>query len=145
LPFLQKTLPDCKIVPIMVGSQDWQNCELLGNAIAHTFRSEEILIIASSDLYHGYSYKECVATDQFTIQAIEKFEPRQLARALHENKAQACGGGAIVAGQWAAAQLGGKRVVTLKYANSNDITNTREGYVVGYVAAMILNPSSYEK
>lgn len=139
LPFLQKVLPETDFIPIMMGEQSFEMCESLANALSKAFVKDEVLIIASSDLYHGNSYKECVAVDQHTVRLVESFDVRGLSDALDRGKAQACGGGPIVAGLLAARQLGGKKVTILKYANSNDITGSRGGYVVGYVSAMVLN------
>ena len=143
LPFLQKVLVGSSFIPIMLGDQTYRTCKMVGDAMAAAFKGEDVLIIASTDLYHGPSYDECVATDRFTIKQIEAFDPAGLALLLEQKKAQACGGGAVVAGQIGAAQLGGRKVMTLKYANSSDITGTRGAYVVGYVAALVLNSPAY--
>ncbi len=141
IPFLLNALPDIKVMPVMIGDQSINSCRMLGDALAKAFKNEEILIVASSDLYHGYSYEDCVATDRTTIKFIEDFDPEALSAALEQGRAQACGGGAIVAGLIAASQLGGKKVTIVKYANSSDVTGSRGGYVVGYVAALVLNCS----
>ena len=93
IPFLQRVKPNAKIVPVMMYEQNEQNCKILGDAIANVAKDKDVLILASSDLYHGDSYEECVKTDKRTLSYIKKMDPDGLLRALATSEAQACGGG----------------------------------------------------
>jgi hypothetical protein len=136
LPFLQKVLEGFKILPVMMGDQSPQACQILAEALARVCRGKRLLFLASSDLYHGYSYEECVAVDARTLGFIERYDPEGLAEAIERGQAQACGGGPVVVVMTAARELGANRAKMLYHTNSNDVTGERGGYVVGYGAAV---------
>lgn len=136
LPFLQRTFKGFKILPVMMGDQSLKTCQVLAEGLVRVCRGRRLLLLASSDLYHGGSYKECVATDARTLGFVERYDPEGLAEALVRSDAQACGGGPVVAVMLAARGLGANRADVLYNTNSDDITGERGGYVVGYGAAV---------
>jgi len=138
LPFLQRTLTNFKVVPIMLLEPDWATCERVGKAIAKAARGKNVVLLASSDLYHGYSYTDAKQTDSLTTGLVVTFEPQALAEALGSGEAQACGGAPIVAMQVAARELGADRSVLLWKTNSNDMTGEKGGYCVGYSAVAFM-------
>ncbi len=144
LPFLQTVLKDFKIVPIMLLFPPYEECERVGKAVARVAQGKRVLLLASSDLYHGYSYTEAKASDSLTIALMEKFDPRAFYQAMHksyvEDKPFACGGYPIVAMMVAARELGATRAITLHRTNSNDVLNQRGGYCVGYSAVAFVAP-----
>lgn len=136
VPFLQRTLKNFKIVPIMMADQSETNCTVLAQALAKTLKGKKALLVASSDLYHGYSYDNCVKTDKQTLSFIDRFDPKGLLAALKEESAQACGGGPIAAVMMASKLLGATQSKLLKSTNSNDVIGKQGGYVVGYGTAI---------
>ncbi len=137
LPFLQRTLRQVRIVPIAMGEQSYALCSILAEAIAASVGDRSVLLLASTDLYHGESYNECRSTDQRTIGYIEQFDADGLSKALASEQAQACGGGPVVTVMLASRLLGADTVTVLHRTNSGDVTGTKHGYVVGYVSAAI--------
>ncbi len=139
LPFLQKMLPhEFTIIPIVFHDYRWQICNGLGQALAVTLANvPDVLLVASSDLYHGYSYKDCVKTDDDTLKAITAFEPEQFCRGSQASRYQACGAGPITAVQVAAKQLGARTTRVVARTNSADVTGSRGGWTVGYASALI--------
>jgi uncharacterized protein (TIGR00296 family) len=104
----------------------------------------EQLLLASSDLYHGYSYDECVAIDGTTLGLIEKFDAKGLYDALTTGKAQACGGMPIVVVMLASQKLGANKVKVLKRTNSNEVTGEIGGYCVGYGSVVFYQSNQEE-
>ena len=150
LPFLQKALIDPKIVPIVMADRSFGVCQKLARAVAKTAKGKKILIIASSDLYHGYSYEECVTADGRTLETIEEYSPQKLCNGLAKETYQACGGGPITVALLAAKELGANKANVIARTNSNDVTGERGGYCVGYAAVAIYksgtgNPSPKKK
>ncbi|MCS7257816.1 MAG: AmmeMemoRadiSam system protein B [candidate division WOR-3 bacterium] len=147
LPFLQTVLKDFKIVPIMMLNPSYEDCNILAQAIAKNTRGKNILILASSDLYHGYSYSDCQKTDSLTLNYITKFDIKGLYDALSKEKAQACGGYPIVVLMMVADLLGAKEVKLLHRTNSNDVIGEKGGYCVGYASLVFLkeNPTEQEE
>jgi len=139
LPFLQVTLGDFGLLPIMMGDQDWASASELGQALAQTIRDaqDEVLLVASTDLSHFHRYEVAVRLDQLVLDHITAYDPRGLMQTLATHKAEACGGGPVAAVMVAAQELGANRAVLLKFMNSGDVTGDRSS-VVGYAAAALL-------
>jgi len=134
MPFLQRALGDFKIVPVMVLQPSWDECEQLGRAIAAASRGRNVLLLASTDLYHGESYDDAKAADSLTGELFAGFDPRALYDGLAAGRAQACGGYPVVSVMVAARELGADKAVLLGMTNSNDVMGERGGYCVGYSA-----------
>ncbi|HTW91447.1 MAG TPA: AmmeMemoRadiSam system protein B [bacterium] len=134
VPFLQRVLGRFKIVPIMLLEPTYEQCERVGKAIAKVARGKRVLLLASSDLFHGYSYTEANHVDSTTFGLMAKFAPKAFHDALDRGDAQACGGNAITAMMIAARELGADTAVVLATTNSNDVVGEKGGYVVGYSA-----------
>jgi hypothetical protein len=134
VPFLQRVLGSFRIVPIMLLQPTYEQCERVGKAIARAAKGKRVLLLASSDLYHGDSYGDANRIDSATVGLMAKFDPRAFHAALERDEAQACGGNAITAMMVAARELGADTAVVLAQTNSNDVTGERGGYCVGYSA-----------
>jgi AmmeMemoRadiSam system protein B/AmmeMemoRadiSam system protein A len=141
LPFLQIAVPDLKLVPIVIGDQSLQNCKRLAEAIVSKVKGKNVLLVASTDLSHFHSYEEAVRLDQIVIDHIERYDFEGLASDLRTRKCEACGGGPIITTMIAARDLGATKAVTLRYANSGDVTGDRSN-VVGYVAAALVEQAA---
>jgi len=151
LPWLQHTLGEFKLVPIIMGDQNYGLERALGRALSKALLSEsaearaQTLILVSSDLSHYHDYDYANNVDIQTLQAIEEWDYLSLSRnfAMWERGVktwEACGGGPIVAGMIAAEGLGATHAHILKYANSGDATNEKSR-VVGY-GAVAITPGS---
>jgi hypothetical protein len=136
VPFLQVVLKNAKLVPIVMGDQDWEICRTLGNALAVAAGNTPTLLVASSDLSHFHPYDQARRLDGVVNGYINKFDAQGLANALATGECEACGGGPILAVMAAAQALGANRARVLQHVNSGDITGDKVG-VVGYTAAMI--------
>ncbi len=137
LPFLQMAVPDLKIVPIVFWDHSWQNCQLLANAITKAVKGKKVLVVASSDLYHGNSYKDCNNTDNNTLKQVTELEPEKLCQGFERQHFMACGAGGIVVAEIVAMNLGANKAKIIYQTNSNDVTGSKGGYVVGYGAVAI--------
>lgn len=141
LPFLQRVIPVFKIVPIMLLQPSWEQCERVGKSVARACAGRKVVLLASSDLYHGDSYADCRRTDSVTCGLLAGFDPKALHEALREGRAQACGGDPIVAVMVACRELGADKAVLLRQTNSNDVMGERGGYCVGYSATAFIAPA----
>ncbi len=138
LPFLQKVLKDAKIIPIVMGDQEIDTCQILGEALATILQETTALIIASSDLSHYHPYPEAVAIDRRTSDLIAAFDDAALLHALRSGVCEACGGGPIAAAMIATKKEGAKNSRVLRYQNSGDVTGDHSA-VVGYLSAVFGN------
>jgi hypothetical protein len=136
IPFLQRTLTDFELVPIVMGEQSYEASRALGVALAELIRGTDTLIVASSDLSHYHPYNEANTLDGKTLHAIEDWDYLTLSDNLQNRTWEACGGAPIVAAMMAAERLGANRAKIIKYANSGDVTGDRDR-VVGYGAVAL--------
>lgn len=137
LPFLQTALRNFSLVALMMGDQDYQTCEALGKAIGDAVDGgDDILIVASSDLSHFYDSKTAGKLDSEVVDRVSKFDFKGLASDLSSGKAEACGGGPIVAAMIAAKKIGADSVDITGYGDSGDVTGDKSE-VVGYLSALI--------
>ncbi len=141
LPFLQTVLPNFRIVPILMGQQDYKTCLNLADILVRILGEDEgTLLLASTDLSHYHPYAVAKALDLQFISRVRMFDPQGLAKDLVSGKCEACGGGPVMTVLLAAKAIGADRAVILKYANSGDITGIHSR-VVGYLAAAIVRSS----
>ena len=142
LPFLQVSLGEFELVPIVMGSQDYNCIRALGETLGEILSGKNALIVASTDLSHFHSDSRAKDLDGVFIKALEEFVPEELHESVRDKKTEACGGGPTVAAMIAAKMLGADECIVLDYATSGDITGDK-GSVVGYVsAAMVRSPGS---
>ncbi len=75
LPFLQRALKDFKIVPVIMGDCSLSTCKKFANLLKEAIGGrEDVLIIVSTDLYHGYDFNEASKIDKLTISFIENMD-----------------------------------------------------------------------
>ncbi len=145
LPFLQIVQPGCRIVPLVMGSQNIATCETLAAALADTIRSftgkKRVLLVASSDLSHYYDADTAKEKDRRIVNALNSLSPDNLLQCLATRSCEACGGGAILTVMKALMRLGANKSVVLKYGDSGDTTGDKQR-VVGYLAAAIFKISA---
>jgi len=141
LPFLQRTLEDFQIVPVLMGDQSEELCEILSKALVETIGDERVLLIASTDLSHYHSYEEAEELDKIALDSIEKLDPEALNDDIKATRCELCGAGPVIAVISAAKELGADRAEILRYANSGDVTGEK-GLVVGYGAVAIYRSSA---
>jgi MEMO1 family protein len=138
LPFLQKTLDrDFKLVAIVFHDYSFKNCRLLGETISNNVEDKKVLIVASSDLYHGYSYAQCRESDDRTLASIESMDAEEFCRGVNSHSYQACGGGPIAALLVAAKKLGAVQAKVIARTCSADVTGVKTGWVVGYASVLV--------
>ncbi|MFH1490548.1 MAG: AmmeMemoRadiSam system protein B, partial [Pseudomonadota bacterium] len=138
VPFLQSVLKDFRIVPILMGQQDFEMCTILAEGLVKAIDEDpETLLIASTDLSHSHDEMRANELDGEFIKQVRRFDPEGLDRSLSSGKCEACGGGPAVAVMLAARKLGADRALILHSAHSGDVTGDRTR-VVGYMSAALI-------
>ncbi len=121
LPFLQLTLKDFSVVPLVVGDASAEEvCEV----IEALCTGPDTLVIVSSDLSHYHDYETATRLDSETTRQIEQLNYQRLAYD------QACGRNPV-SGLLLFAQRHGLSATTLDLRNSGDTAGPRD-QVVGY-------------
>ncbi|HXJ85601.1 MAG TPA: AmmeMemoRadiSam system protein B [Candidatus Binatia bacterium] len=139
LPFLQMRQPDLRIVPIALGTRQFEVLEHLGLALADVIANhrDPVLIVASSDMNHYESDVITRAKDHRAIERILTLDPRGLFDVVTQQEISMCGFGPAVAMLTAARQLGAKSAELVNYATSGDVSGDRE-IVVGYAGIVVV-------
>jgi len=121
LPFLQLTLDDFSVVPLVVGDASAEEvCEV----IEALWSGPDTLVIVSSDLSHYHDYETATRLDSETTRQIEALDHQGIAFD------QACGRNPV-SGLLLFAQRHGLKATTLDQRNSGDTAGPRD-QVVGY-------------
>jgi AmmeMemoRadiSam system protein B len=137
LPFLQLRQPNLRIVPIALGTGQFEALEQLGLALADVVaREERVLLVASSDMNHYESDVVTRTKDHRAIERILTLDARGLFDVVTQQEISMCGFGPTVAMLTAARQLGAKSAELVKYATSGDVSGDRE-MVVGYAGVVV--------
>jgi hypothetical protein len=136
LPFLQRVLPGVPIVPLVMGHQSRATIASLAEGLASALASRRALLVASSDLSHYYDSRRAATLDRVIVDAVDRFDPEAVERALARDPGHACGGGPIVSVMRAARALGAADARVLCYADSGAVSGDTSA-VVGYCAAVL--------
>jgi AmmeMemoRadiSam system protein B len=136
LPFLQRIVPHIQIVAVTMGSQSWEDCDALGNALAAIVDWSTDIVIASSDLSHFHDDATARRLDATFCATLLTLDARSLYARVARRECEACGAGPVIAALIATASLGERGAALLATANSGDVSHDRSS-VVGYASAVI--------
>jgi MEMO1 family protein len=147
LPFLQASRPDLKIVPIAIGTSDFDVLRGLGETLADVIadhheedqkaeRQAKVLIIASSDMNHYESDTITRIKDHKAIERVLAMDARGLWKVVLNEDISMCGFGPTVVMLTAAKLLGATSATLVKYATSGDVSGDYES-VVGYAGIIV--------
>ncbi len=141
LPFLQIALGDFRLVPLIMGSQEFDVAVALGEVLASTLEGKKALIVASSDLSHYHSAKEAEKMDSGVQDAIERYDWKLLHDRVTSRHSEACGAGPIMACMYAAKRLGATTAEVISYTHSGMVSGDNKE-VVGYLSAIFSKKQS---
>jgi len=133
IPFIQIVKPKAKIIPILIGNSNFSFLENVAKKIFDIYNEEKFLIIVSSDMYHGYSYEECLKFDSRTKNLILEMNSQKFHKAI-DKEIMACGAYAITILLRFCEILGNVKAEVLRETNSANVTGNYYGYVVGYLS-----------
>ena len=134
LPFLQKTLKDFSVVPILIGRMTPESYRRLADKIATILKKDEkAIVVISTDLSHYHDSKTASVKDRKVLDAVERLAAGDLERLLASGEGEACGGGPVLYGMAAARGAGATEARLYRYADSGDASGDKKR-VVGYGA-----------
>lgn len=126
LPFLQRTLGEFLLVPIVTGQASEKEVSAV---LDPAWEDTQTLIVVSSDLSHFHDYQTAKTLDRITSDAIETLDSARI------GPEEACGQVAIN-GLLCSLRARGRNPVTIDLRNSGDTAGPRER-VVGYGAYVV--------
>jgi len=138
VPFLQRSARNFTMVPIALGTDDFESLETLGHALAEATRSSPhpVFIVASSDMNHYEPDGITRVKDRKAIDRILELDAVGLYETVFRERISMCGFAAAVAMLVAARDLGAGRAELVKYATSADAGGP-SNRVVGYAGIIV--------
>jgi MEMO1 family protein len=136
VPFIQRALPDAKIVPVVLGYPTRRNVYALAEGLAKACGEKKVLIVASTDLSHYLPKAEANSIDSKTIALVKNASADTLITKCGRGENIMCGGGGVAAALIALKKSGQPQVEVLRYTDSSEATGDESG-VVGYMAAAV--------
>ena len=138
LPFLQARQNDLHVLPIAVGTRDFEILRGLGQAIADVIDASEsaALIVASSDMNHYESDTITRIKDRKAIERVLAMDPRGLWDTVTSEEISMCGFGPTIVMLTAAKILGATSATLVRYATSGEVSGDFER-VVGYAGIIV--------
>jgi len=140
LPFLQSVLSGFKIVPIVMGDCTFLNCKKLAELLKGAIGTrQDVLVVASTDMYHGYDYNEAQKIDNETLSYLKNMNAEGLYYGIRDEKLQLCGGFGVVTALILAKESGYNKLEVLSYTNSAEVTGKKDKntWAVGYSSCAI--------
>ncbi len=134
LPFLQKSLEDFSVVPILIGRMTKESYQYLGDSLATVLKNDDAaIVVISTDLSHYHDSATASGMDRKVLSAIERLAGGDLERLVSSGEGEACGAGPVLYGMAAARGAGATEAQLYNYADSGDVSGDRQK-VVGYGA-----------
>jgi AmmeMemoRadiSam system protein B len=144
LPFLQARQPELNIVPIAIGTRNFDVLGGLGEALADVIlarpeddqEKKKVLVIASSDMNHYESDAVTRLKDHKAIERVLAMDARGLWEVVMNEDVSMCGFGPTIVMLTAARLLGATSATLVKYATSGEVSGDYES-VVGYAGIIV--------
>jgi len=140
LPFLQAAINDFKLVPIVMGRQNMETAQILGEdlfkIIQNEYPDQKFLVVCSSDLSHFYDVEKAGILDGTVKNDIEAFDADKLNSDILSKKGEACGYGPVLSGMILSKMMGANKSKIIAYGTSADV-NKDYSSVVGYLSAIL--------
>ncbi len=140
VPFIQRVLPQAKIVPILMGAPTQDTVLTLADSLTRTISGTNILVVVSTDLSHYYSKSKANTIDAQTITLLKRFDTEALLQKFQQGENIMCGGGGVVSSLFYTKNFGSAAIEILQYADSS-MTCGPPSEVVGYMAAALYSES----
>lgn len=137
LPFLQRSLKNFKVVPIIMGQASYETCQALAQALKDVIADrQDVLIVVSTDLSHYHDDATARAMDHATLTAVKELNAGKIWQLCTLGRLEMCGFIPVTTALIYAQLKGLPEAQIIRYANSGDVTNDRDR-VVGYSSVVI--------
>ncbi len=137
LPFLQMCNEAVRVVPLVVGWDDWQRTRRLAQAIHHVIAGrDDVLLVASSDMNHYEPAPASTDKDAAALERIVALDGEGLLEVTRTRHISMCGRVPVACALEVARLAGFERAEVVGYSHSG-LINGNHDRVVGYAAALI--------
>ena len=141
VPFVQKALPEAKLVVAIVGDHSTDTLTQLVAALVELAEKKKIIVVASSDMLHSPDYDLVSKTDRQTMKKVAALDTRGIIENWSGDHQIFCGVMPVLAAMQFARASGCKAGTVLHYRNNGDDDPSSRGtWVVGYGSAIFAAP-----
>jgi AmmeMemoRadiSam system protein B/AmmeMemoRadiSam system protein A len=140
IPFLQRSIENFRIVPVVMGDMTLEEHRILANTLFDLYEKKggSLLSVFSTDMSHFHPYEEAKKIDSQTIRLIERGEIFGLIDGLGAGRVELCGFHPVIL-SLILSEIKNCEIRPLKYGTSKDSGGPGSS-VVGYLSALILEP-----
>jgi len=135
LPFLQQTLGEVPIVPVLFGALPADEHAGFGRMLAGLLEPDDLVLI-STDLSHYLDNESAHRRDRHSLEVLRSGDAKAYARGVHDRTVQMCGATAVVAGLACVQANETPEFRLLDYRTSGDVAGDTSR-VVGYAAVTL--------
>ncbi|MDD1705753.1 MAG: AmmeMemoRadiSam system protein B [Methanoregulaceae archaeon] len=139
MPFIKYRFPRARILPVLMGDQDFPAAETLAAKVLDAIRKtkrDDIRFVASSDFSHYVPVAVARENDGYAIEALSSLDIPEFYRRISQRRVSACGYGPIAAVCHLCRERGARTGHLIRYATSGDVTGDPD--VVGYAAIAVM-------
>lgn len=138
IPFLQTRQPNLSFVPINLQHISYSDCETVGKAIADVVResSDDILIVASTDMNHYENQNITEEKDNLAIERVLALDPAGLLKTCSAHRITMCGVVPTAVMLIACRELGATKAELVDHTTSGDVSGDYDA-VVGYAGFLV--------
>jgi AmmeMemoRadiSam system protein B len=137
LPFLQMRNPAARVVPLVLGWEDWERTRRLAHAMHDVIGDRsDVLLVASSDMNHYEPAIACADKDAVALERIVALDGEGLLEVTRSRHISMCGRVPVACALEVARLAGHLRAEVVGYSHSG-LVNGNHDRVVGYAAALI--------
>lgn len=137
LPFLQMRNEAVRVVPLLLGWDDWERTRRLAHVIHDLIAGrDDVLLVASSDMNHYEPAAASTDKDAVALERIVALDGEGLLEVTRSRHISMCGRVPVACALEVARQAGLARAEVVGYSHSG-LINGNHDRVVGYAAALI--------
>jgi MEMO1 family protein len=137
LPFLQMRNQAVRVVPLVLGWDDWDRTQHLAQAIHDLIANRtDVLLVASSDMNHYEPAASSKDKDALALERIVALDGEGLLEVTRSRHISMCGRVPVACALEVARMAGLQRAEVVAYSHSGVVTGNHDR-VVGYAAALI--------
>ena len=137
IPFLQYRNPSVAVVPLLIGTLNWDNVADVAFSMEEFLRTRsDFLIVCSTDMNHYENDKITREKDGYALEAIKALDEKTFRRAVVLHQISMCGCIPVYMTLILSKSMGAKRAELVDYRTSADASGDRDR-VVGYAGFII--------
>jgi MEMO1 family protein len=137
LPFLQVRNPDVRVVPLLVGWDDWARTRRLAEVLHQAIGDRrDVLVLVSSDMNHYEPIDITTDKDSLVLEKLIALDGEGLLGVTHDERITMCGRAAAACACELARIRGASKGEVISYSHSGLVSNDRES-VIGFAGVLL--------